>query len=89
MAQAQIEVLHEAEMDKQVGWNLCLQYCRFCYSDGREEYGYRFTWRKPEGTLLTRGQARIPSFADIHRLMAQAIDEGWGNFQDGDFSAND
>lgn len=85
MAQAHVEILNEVRINIKSGWQLCLQYCRFCYIDQTKECGYRFTYRKPDGTLLSRGQARIPSFADIHRLMAKAIDEGWSSFREGDF----
>ena len=54
-------------------------YCRFNYGDGSpEQEGYRFTWLTPNG-YLKRGQARIPSFCEIHELMAIAIEKGWGH----------
>jgi|SRR5579864_4960477 len=58
---------------------LCLQYGIWTFSNGRKQRGYRFTWRKPNGHMLTRGQARIPSIAVALELMRRAKLEGWGN----------
>jgi hypothetical protein len=45
-----------------------------------EQLGYRFIWRRPNGDLQgARGQARIPSLADIQELTAIALREGWGH----------
>ena len=80
MAQGRITVLHEVQLDYGGGYFLCLQYCRFNYGNASpEQEGYRFTWLTPDG-YLKRGQARIPSFADIHELMAKAIEAGWGHY---------
>jgi len=80
MAQGRITILHEAQIDRGDDYFLCLQYCRFNYGDGSpEEEGYRFTWLTPQG-YLKRGQARIPSFCEIHELMAKAIEAGWGHY---------
>lgn len=73
-----VEIINEVKQHDGAGWCLCFQYCTYKYDDGNEENGYRFIWRRPDGTLLTaRGQARIPSLADIQELTAKAIREGW------------
>lgn len=80
MAQARVVVLNEARIGEPDTWNLCLQWCRYEYSDGTEEHGYRYIWRRPNGHLQgARGQARIPSFAHMMELMGIAIREGWGH----------
>jgi len=39
--------------------------------------GYRFIWRKPDGTLqAARGQARIPSAAEMFQLIQMATEAG-------------
>jgi hypothetical protein len=43
-----------------------------------DEKGYRFIWRRPDGTLqLARGQARISSTADMFDLLQRAARAGW------------
>lgn len=80
MAQSRVVVLNEVKTSKPNGWTLCFQYCRYEYGDGNEENGYRFIWRRPNNNLQgARGQARIPSIADILFLTGNAISEGWGN----------
>lgn len=62
------------------GWCLLLQWARYVHGDGRLEHGYRFIWRRPDGSLQpARGQARIPSLQDAELLMRQAREEGWGD----------
>lgn len=73
-----VEIINEVKQHDGTGWCLCFQYCTYKYDDGNEENGYRFIWRKPDGTLqAARGQARIPSLADIYELTAKAIREDW------------
>ena len=62
------------------GWRLCLQWARYQYDDKSEpETGYRFIWRRPDGSLQpARGQARIPSLADAELLIKLARELGWG-----------
>ena len=92
MAQARVVVLNEARKGMSGEWNLCFQYCRYEYGDGNEQNGYRFIWRRPNGNLqAARGQARIPSLADIQILTSIALYEGWGHhncdtigFEDGE-----
>lgn len=62
-------------------WELCLQWCLYVYDDGSSENGYRFIWRRPDGSLQpARGQARIPSLRQAMELMEMAKSEGWGDY---------
>ncbi|MEQ8174128.1 MAG: hypothetical protein ABRQ26_03580 [Syntrophomonadaceae bacterium] len=80
MNQTRVVVLNEAKKGGTGGWNLCFQWCRYEFEDGMEEMGYRFIWRRPDGSLqAARGQAAIPSTADILELVGKAIREGWGH----------
>jgi hypothetical protein len=80
MAQTRVVILNETKKGNPGEWRLCFQYCRYEYEDGTEENGYRFIWQRPDGTLqAARGQARIPSVADILLLVSEAIKGGWGN----------
>lgn len=86
MAQTQtrIQVVNETPSRHNGQWQLRLQWCRYLHADGTMQYGYRFIWLRPDGSLqATRGQARIPSFATARHLFDQAKSEGWGEF-DGD-----
>lgn len=78
---ARIEWKNEVSKSYESGWILCFQYCKYCYDgDIEPEYGYRFIWRRPGGTLqAARGQARIPNVSDILYLISKAIEEGWAN----------
>ncbi len=81
---ARVQVIHETYLQSE-GWRLCLQWCRYIYDDGQMEEGYRFIWRRPDGSLqAARGQARIPSKAVADRLWAQAQGGGWANLGDDD-----
>jgi hypothetical protein len=54
------------------GWTLCFQDCIWVYSDPNleDEYGYRFIWRRPDGSLqAARGQARLPAIQDLVELL--------------------
>ncbi len=88
MARAWVEIHHEVKTirnDGQVaeGWVLCFQHCTYHFNDGTFENGYRFIWRKPNGSLQpARGQARIPSIAYVIELVDAAIHEGWGKESD-------
>ena len=86
MAQAQtrVQVVNETPKQHNGQWQLRLQWCRYLYPDGGMEYGYRFIWLRPDGTLqASRGQARLPSFEAVAALFDAAKAEGWGG-QDGD-----
>ena len=92
MAQARVVVLNEARKGMAGEWNRCCRDCRDEYGGGNEQNGYRFIWRRPNGNLqAARGQARIPSLADIQILTSIALSEGWGHhncdtigFEDGE-----
>lgn len=61
-------------------WALCFQWCRYIYEDGETEHGYRFIWKRPDGSLqAARGQARIPSLKIMNQLVDTARIEGWAN----------
>jgi hypothetical protein len=64
-------------------WHLYLQWVRYQYDTGQEpENGYRFIWRRPDGSLqAARGQARIPSLDDAELLIRLAREAGWGSEQ--------
>jgi len=81
---AEVDVLHEVVYDEsrlKKDWVLCLQWCKYNYSDGTSEEGYRFIWRRPNGHLQpAMGQARIPNLYVAEALMSKARAEGWGHF---------
>ena len=78
--QARVHVVDEvATKEGSEGYRLCLQWCRYLYHDGGSQEGYRFIWRRPDGTLqAARGQARIPSIAVMDALTKEAKKKGWG-----------
>ena len=61
------------------GWVLYFQKCTYHYDDKiYSEEGYRFIWRRPNGSLqAARGQARIPDAETLNRLLAAAGQAGW------------
>lgn len=77
---ARVQVIHEACPGRESkDWALSLQWCLYVYEDGTSENGYRFIWRRPDGSLQpARGQARIPSIETAEKLFAIAKQEGWG-----------
>ena len=71
---------NEANHGKQ--WNLCFQWCNYIYDDGSIEQGYRFIWRRPDGSMQpARGQARIPSIKRAESLIQKAKQQGWGDHE--------
>jgi hypothetical protein len=76
----EVTVLDEVSIDPPGDWHLCFQRVLYVYGDGRDpEYGYRFMYRRDDGTLqAARGQARIESFQQIRDLMLMAEKAGWG-----------
>lgn len=83
---ASVKILEEVAADWHTGgWRLRLQWCLYRYSDGHLQKGYRFIWRRPDGSLQAgRGQARLPSIAEAEKLFAKARAEGWGAETDGE-----
>ncbi len=81
--QARVHVAKSTEKKFESGWTLCFQWCTYNYSDGGHQNGYRFIWKRPDGTLQgARGQARLPSMDLIHAMLEQAKREGWGYIGD-------
>lgn len=75
---ANVTIIHEVCSGQSGQWNLCFQWGKYNYDDGSSEMGYRFIWRKPDGTLhAARGQARIPSAAEMFQLIQMATEAGW------------
>ncbi|WP_202973514.1 hypothetical protein [Abditibacterium utsteinense] len=60
------------------GWTICFQRCTYYLDDDSTEEGFRFIWRRPNGTLqAARGQARIPNEATLQLLLEKAKSAGW------------
>ncbi len=76
---ATIRIQDEVMLGKPGNWRLCFQWVSYHYEDETpSQTGYRFIWRKPNGQLQgARGQARIPSFTMLSRLIAKAAQAGW------------
>ncbi len=80
---ARVKILNSVSEGQEGKCCLYFQWCLYIYDEGEPQKGYRFIWRRPDGTLqAARGQARLPSIAKAQRLMARAVEEGWGNFTD-------
>jgi len=74
---ARFKILHEVTNGEVGNWHLCFQWGIYLYDNGEAESGYRFIWRRPDGTLqAARGQARIPSATDIFELIQLATQKG-------------
>ena len=57
-------------------WTLCFQKVSYHYDDGSTQDGFRFIWRRPDGSLqAARGQARIESYEQMIALINQAKKE--------------
>ena len=76
---ASVNIIKEVSNGKAGNWKLCFQWCEYIYDDGSDnEFGYRFIWRRPDGTLqAARGQARIPSLKEMNDLIELAAYAGW------------
>jgi len=83
---ARVQVIHETRLNPDSdGWQLCLQWGRYFYDDGGVQEGYRFIWRRPDGSLqAARGQARIFSRKTVNQWFDQAEAEGWGDLHSPD-----
>lgn len=85
MAKCNVVIIHEVIHPGHPAhdWQLCLHWCRYRYSDSTSELGYRFMWRRPDGSLQpARGQARLPSRHDVDLLFGLAKHQGWGDLDD-------
>jgi hypothetical protein len=73
-----VKILNEVKEDANQGeWTLCFQHVH--YMDQNNRVGYRFIWRRPDGSLqAARGQARLPSIDRAKKLMDKACADGWG-----------
>ena len=59
-------------------WTLCFQKVTYHYDDGSTQDGFRFIWRRPDGSLqAARGQARIESYEQMMVLINQAKEDGF------------
>ena len=79
---ARVQIINEVPKPelKPMDWVLHLQWCKYCYDDGNMERGFRFIWRRPDGSLQpARGQARIVTLKDAEKLIDIARKQGWGN----------
>lgn len=78
-----VQVVREVGSDwKAPGWRLWLQWCEYHYANSsHDQRGYRFVWKRPDGTIQP---ARLPSLAEIERLIAKAREAGWGDLDDGE-----
>lgn len=77
---ARIDYKKEVRLGQPNDWQLCFQWCEYIYEneENEREFGYRFIWRRPDGSLqAARGQARIPSLADMNELLRLAKEAGW------------
>lgn len=78
---ADVEILEEVTRPpNEDGWTLCFHWGEWRYEGGGSQRGYRFIWRDPDNNLRPqRGQARIPSAAEMFDLMSRAAAAGWSS----------
>lgn len=77
--QARVTIIENVEKKFESGWTLCFQWCHYNYSNGSQQRGYRFIWKRKDGTLqAARGQARLPNMELIMELVEKAKKAGWG-----------
>lgn len=76
---ARVKVHNEVSETQVEGeWNLCFQKVTYYYDEGGYDQGFRFIWRRPDGTLqAARGQARIESLSQMLNLIKLATEEGF------------
>lgn len=79
MTKARITILAEVprRLQDEDDWTLHFQKVIYHYEDGQSDKGFRFIWRRPDGSLqAARGQARIPGRKELEDLVALAEREG-------------
>ena len=76
---AQVKIHMQVPVNANSGdWTLCFQKVTYHYDDGSTQDGFRFIWRRPDGSLqAARGQARIESYEQMTALINQAKEEGF------------
>ena len=75
---AWVEIHDEVKNGDEGDWILCFQNCTYHYDNGSTEGGFRFIWRRPDGSLqAARGQARIPDADILYGLLDAAKEKGW------------
>ena len=74
---ARVEIHKEVPEELKIGeWNLCFQQVTYHYDDGSTQDGFRFIWRRPDGSLqAARGQARIESYEQMLELIDLAEED--------------
>jgi hypothetical protein len=78
-ASARVQIIKEIDDGPKDAQRLCFQKCCYFFGDGTRQEGYRFIWRRKDGSLqAARGQALIPSIEAARKLMDKAVAEGWG-----------
>ena len=76
---ARVQIHKQVPEDANSGeWTLCFQKVTYQYDDSSSQDGFRFIWRRPDGSLQdARGQARIESYEQMMTLIDQAEKEGF------------
>lgn len=76
---ARVQIHNEVSEKPEKGdWNLYFQKVTYYYDGGGSDKGYRFIWRRPDGTLqAARGQARIKSLSQMMNLIKLATEDGF------------
>lgn len=76
---AYVKIHKEVPHGEYIGnWTLCFQKVTYHYDDGSAQDGFRFIWRRPDGSLqAARGQARIDSYDQMMLLIEMAKSEGF------------
>lgn len=78
---ARVVVLDEvfpSNLTSDGGNQLTFQKVIYTYSNGVNQEGYRFVYRRPNGHIqAARGQARIPNLKAAKELISKAEKKGW------------
>ena len=73
-----VKIHAEVQEVQPSGWSICFQQCTYNHDDRSPEQGFRFIWRRPDGSLqAARGQARIPNAVTLRLLTQAATRAGW------------